>query len=204
MKKGSCLFLIFFALFFGGIFSLGSVSAEETISSDDAFYSPEFNSYVVPFKQRDDGKLEPLSKEEYNKAIEQEGSFEDESDDTNNTPLTSPNKEKGVTPQGYREYYKFVHTTSSNYIGNPIKVSADIGCNKKIGSCSLGHGETYTTSISVTYGGANVAQKSAIKSSLGINFTKSKAITTSFTFNIKAGQKGYVAFKPYKVKKNGY
>ncbi|MFU0790518.1 MAG: hypothetical protein ACFWT6_11255 [Virgibacillus proomii] len=97
----------------------------------------------------------------------------------------------------------FCSYSSKNYTGNPIKVSPDIGCTVKKG-CSLGHGQTYSTSISLTYGSANGAQKPGIKSSLGINFTKAKATTNSFTFNLAKGQKSYVAFKPYKVKKSIY
>ena len=39
---------------------------------------------------------------------------------------------------------------------------------------------------------------------MGITWSSAKAETSSFTFDLKKGEKGYIAFRPYMVKKSGY
>ncbi|MFU0790517.1 MAG: hypothetical protein ACFWT6_11250 [Virgibacillus proomii] len=69
MKKKSFLLAAVLSLFFVGIYNSTSVNAQGTASSEDAFYSPEFDEYVVPFKQKDNGQLEALTKEEHTKLL---------------------------------------------------------------------------------------------------------------------------------------
>jgi hypothetical protein len=184
---------------------LGNVpndSAAE-ISEDKTFYSEEFGNYVIPFSENEDGDAKVLSEKE----IADENSlntFSSQLDDSESTEdVDSINsEERGSTKASYREYLKFKPTKTTNYVGDPLKVVSDIGCTTS--SCSIGHGVTYTKTITVTYGAASDLEKSLIKSSLNIGYSSAKASTSSYTFNLKKGEYGYIAFKPYKVKKSGY
>lgn len=107
-----------------------------------------------------------------------------------------------ITDSFYVAYSKFIHTSTTNYTGDPLKITADIDCTST--TCSIGHGVTYIKSVTVSYSGQTNNDKALIKSTLGISYTSAKASTSSFTFNLKKGQAGYIAFKPYKIKKSGY
>lgn len=191
-------------------FSVSVPNAEaDGLSEQKAFYSEEFGNYIIPFTETESGNVKTLSEKE----VEQELSLNEFDNSLSNTESldnlatdsmndSSVSEERGSTKAAYYEYLKFKSTKSTNYVGDPLKVVADIGCTT--GTCSIGHGVTYTKTITVTYGAATDGQKSAIKSSLGISYSSAKASTSSYTFNLKKGEYGYIAFKPYKIKKSGY
>jgi len=65
--------------------------------------------------------------------------------------LSEPNSL--ITPFGsFRQYDKFIHTKTTNFTGSPLKVTNDIVCTTS--TCSIGHGVTYTKTISYSYGAA--------------------------------------------------
>lgn len=176
------------------------VNAAESdgIGDENTFYSPEFGAYVNAYKITDNG-LQELTEEENEEVTEVENL------DSNSTRVQSMNQKtlNDSTIMDYRETKKFKPTKSTRYVGDPIKVTQDIGCTVSKG-CSIGYGVSYTTTVSVSYTANSNSDKGLIKSALGITYSKAKATTSSFTYNLKKGEKGYVAFKPYKIKKDGY
>lgn len=192
------LFLAPFVLLL--ILGSGQVAKAE---DSNTFYSPEFGANVNVFTVTETGETVELTPEEYNNL---NLNFETEDDITQEDSLFEEdlNSNSLITPMdSFRTWYKFVPTTSTSYTGDPLKVTADIGCTTAKG-CTIGYGETYTKTISVTYGNATNAEKELIKSSLGITFSSATAKTSSFIYSLEKGDVGYIAFKPYKIKKNGY
>lgn len=188
--------LLMFCFGFSGVAHAKELDSEVTINDDEKFYSPEFDAFVNAFKLSDTGQLIELTKEEY-KALD----LKHESEDDLSSVVENEEPKMGTRDTVW-SYLKFVPTKSTSYVGDPVKVSADINCTAS--TCSLGHGVSFSRSIAVTYGTATKAEKSAISQSLNITYTEVKATTNSFTFNLKKGQKGYVAFKPYKIRRDGY
>lgn len=191
-------------------FSVSVPNAEANeLSEQKSFYSEEFGNYIIPFTETEDGEIKTLSEKEVEKEFSLNVSGNQLADTESKEEINSfslndsiISEERGSTKAAYYEYLKFKPTKSTSYVGDPLKVVADIGCTTS--TCSIGHGVTYTKTITVTYGAATDIQKSAIKSSLGISYSSAKASTSSYTFNLKKGEYGYIAFKPYKIKKSGY
>lgn len=184
------------------LFSLGlsvTANAEEgSVHDENKFYSSEFGAYVNAFRVTETGEVVELTPEEYESL---ELNYESEENDLIDT---EENTKPEIQPRdSFRSWLEFVATSSTNYTGDPLKVTADIGCTSSKG-CSIGYGETYTKSVAVTFGAATNTEKEAIKTSLGITYTSATAKTSSFTYHLKQGENGYIAFKPYKVKKAGY
>ncbi|MED3688579.1 hypothetical protein P4534_07060 [Peribacillus butanolivorans] len=175
-----------------------NAAESDGIGDENTFYSPEFGAYVNAYKITDNG-LQELTEEENEEVTEVENL------DSNSTRVHSMNQKtlNDSTIMDYRETKKFKPTKSTRYVGDPIKVTQDIGCTVSKG-CSIGYGVSYTTTVSVSYTANSNSDKGLIKSALGITYSKAKATTISFTYNLKKGEKGYVAFKPYKIKKDGY
>jgi len=200
MKSIRVILSLSVILFTFSSFNSNAKTAEaNNIGDDNTFYSSEFGAYVNAYKITDDG-LQELTKEE-NEELTKGKNL-----DSNlaNVETINPKKSNDITiMDSYRETKKFVPTKSTRYVGDPIKVTQDIGCTVSKG-CSIGYGVTYTTSVTVSYTANSNSDKGLIKSALGITYSKAKASTSSFTYNLKKGQKGYVAFKPYKIKKDGY
>lgn len=196
MKSFKFLIAMFmFSFVFSGVAQAEELNSPVSVDDGEKFYSPEFDAFVNAFKLSDTGELIELTSQDYN-ALDLNYVSEDDSSNV------LEDKESKISTMSFRSWLEFVPTKSTSYVGDPIKVSADISCTTS--TCSLGHGVTYSKSIAVTYGAATSVEKVAMNSSLSINYTSVKATTTSFTFNLKKGQKGYVAFKPYKIRRDGY
>lgn len=203
MRKIRKLRLLLAPLILFLILGSGLVAKAE---DSNTFYSPEFGAKVKAFKVTETGETVELTPEEYN---DLDLNFETEDEEEDITPghsIFEENDKSGslITPMdSFRSWYEFVPTTSTNYTGDPLKITADIGCTPAKG-CTIGYGETYTKTIAVTYGNATNTDKEIIKTSLGITYSSATAKTSSFSYHLKQGDVGYIAFKPYKVKKEGY
>lgn len=196
MKKIGKLFLIPFLLFLS-FSSVTTVEAEELDNRENnKFYSPEFDADVIAFTVTETGETVELTKEEY-----EDLNLKHETEDLINES-TGPSSPVIVPMDSFRSWYKFIPTKTTNYTGDPLKVTSDINCTTS--SCSIGHNVTYTKTVTVTYGNATNTEIEAIRTSLGISYSSATAKTSSFTFNLKKGEAGYIAFKPYKIKKDGY
>lgn len=203
MEKRSMLLALIACLSLFVIFYSSEVQADEVTNEENIFYSEELGAYVQAFKQDDSGEMKVLTEEEHDSMI---SDFEEGSEIINPAGAlfkTRIESDNSITPMGtFYQYDKFIHTSSSNFTGSPLKVTNDIDCTTP--SCSLGHGVTYTRTVSYSYGAASAGETSAIKSTLGITLSSAKAETSNFTFTLIRGDRGYVAFRPYMVKKSGY
>lgn len=155
-------------------------------SAEHMYYDTELNANVIAFTCNSDGTVNYLTKEEAD-AI------------TNTTDLTSTTAiDKIDTPQprDYFQYYRFVQTSGPITVTGPLqKVSQDVEY-----SAGGTHISQTVSTTSTHYFSANVTtsqQESAIQAGATIGWQKSASVSTTFTFDLVPGQKGYIGFYPY-------
>lgn len=100
----------------------------------------------------------------------------------------------------YREYWKYTPTSTTSIVtGKTKKVTGDIGCTSS--SCTLS--KAVSVSVSASYSVSATAEKSAIKANAGFTWVSSANDSSTYSFTLKKGEKGYIGFKPYYKKTTG-
>ena len=96
----------------------------------------------------------------------------------------------------YRNWYVFKQTSGpTQYVGSLKKVSADLVAPRGGGSITKSVGYTSTHFFSASIGSQD--KKSAIQAGATIGWQSSASTSTSYTVNLRAGDKGYIGFYPY-------
>lgn len=203
MKK-KVTFLIIVSVVFLMIFgnpSKGFAAEQDTINLSDSnvekFYDEEQDTVISPFKATENG-LVPVSKDEYEKTtkIKENEDLENEfvvSEESNDEPEFKPYADVDL------RYWRYKEKSATKYYGDPIKVSASIKCTAS--SCRVD--KQWQASISKSYSVNASSEIRAINYGASFNFTSAKSSSSTYSFTIKKGQSGYVAFKPYKRKSTG-
>ncbi|WP_146553228.1 hypothetical protein [Rummeliibacillus sp. SL167] len=188
-----------FALGLSLCFTSAFAEEKTDIKQAELFYDPEFNAEISAYANTEEG-LVPLTQEEYNALNQEKEELELETSDDSSSVK---NTDGIVIPMdNYYEYYKYSESSVTTYTGDPIQVTSTISCNTS-GGCSISKSVSSTVSSSYS---ANVnlsAEKSAIKSGVSYTWVSSASDTSTYTFSLKKGDKGYIAFKPSKRKSSG-
>lgn len=194
-----CLSFLFFA-FTSQAQEIKSAPKKDThvtysLNKQNAVWDEELQAYVIPLKKVN-GKLQPVSKDVYLNETSQFSNFENTTDLF--TEGSSPDE---VYPQAdYREYYTYSPSTISSVTGSTKKVSADLYCTTSSG-CRIT--KTVGVTVSASYSVSLTAEKSAIKANAGFTWVDSANDTSSYSFSLAYGDKGYIGFKPYLKKTYG-
>ncbi|BDG81096.1 MULTISPECIES: hypothetical protein [Bacillus] len=179
----------------------GFAAEQNTINLSDSnvekFYDEEQNAVIAPFKATENG-LVPVSKDEYEKATKTT-----ENEDLENEFVVS---EENNDEPGFNAYadvdirtWRYKEKSATKYYGNPIKVSASIKCTSS--SCRVD--KQWQATVSKSYSVNASSEIKAINYGASFNFTSAKSSSSTYSFTIKKGQSGYIAFKPYKRKSTG-
>ncbi|MCK1999871.1 hypothetical protein MZM54_00555 [[Brevibacterium] frigoritolerans] len=177
-------------------FAATSEGATKTVKIDkkSAIYDKSLGKYVTPLKEVN-GKLVPASKQEYLNEIK---SASGQSVTIPKVSTLASTNDMGTLD--YREYWKYTPTsTSSKVVGKTKKVTADIGCTSA--SCSIS--KQVSVTVSAQYSVNATAEKSAIKANAGFTWVNSASDSSTYSFKLKKGDRGYVGFKPYYKKTTG-
>ncbi|TKG98327.1 hypothetical protein FC682_26525 [Peribacillus simplex] len=177
-------------------FAAKSEGATKAVKIDkkSAIYDKSLGKYVTPLKKVN-GKLVPASKQEYLNEIQ---SASGQSAAIPKVSALASTNDMGTLD--YREYWKYTPTsTTSKVTGKTKKVTADIGCTSA--SCSITKNVSVT--VSASYSVSATAEKSAIKANAGFTWVSSASDSSTYSFTLKKGDKGYVGFKPYYKKTTG-
>lgn len=193
MKKILSLLLSMFMIFSLSISVFATDKANPTIAIDTSpehiYYDTELNANVISFTRNNDGTVNYLTKEEAD-AI------------TNTADLTFAT-DTGIgeidalpQPLDYFQYFRFVQ------ISGPVKVTGKLQKVSPDIEYSAGGAEISKTvsATSTHYFSANVTtskQESAIQAGATIGWEKSASTSTTYTFELLPGQKGYIGFYPY-------
>ncbi|AIU83137.1 MULTISPECIES: hypothetical protein [Bacillus] len=203
MKKKVTLLIAVFVVFlmvFGNP-SKGFAVEQYTINLSDSnvekFYDEEQGAVIAPFKASEHG-LVPVSKDEYEKTTEIK-----ENEDLENEFVVSEESNDELEFKPYADvdlrYWRYKEKSATKYYGDPIKVSATIKCTTS--SCRVDKQTQATVSKSYSVNASSEIQ--AINYGASFNFTSAKSYSTTYSFTLKKGQSGYIAFKPYKRKSTG-
>lgn len=160
-----------------------ALAAEEgsqniVVNEEDAFFDPVSGKKINAYKVVD-GQLISVDKEEYQILTE------DVVEPFNNGFSTSP-----ISPMAYL-WYQYTPSTS-NILSFPIKrVSADIDCNTP--SCTVQKDRSITVTESFT-AGLSAGEEKAIIANAGFTWSKEASNTSTYSFTINKGTKGYIGF----------
>lgn len=185
--------------------STALATSENTSETAERFYSQELGAEISAYSNTEGG-LVPLTKEEFESL-----NFESESDDIDivNVPLSKsvmPTNLTTGTVSGdvtvmdvYRQWYKYFESSVTTYTGDPIQVTSDINCNTS--TCAIS--KSVSATVSASYSVSAQAEKDAIKAGVSYTWINSASDTSTYSFSLKKGDKGYVAFLPTKKKSSG-
>lgn len=157
---------------------------------ENVYYDESFGANVIPFTLNKDGSVNYLTKAEADSITKNAGS-----EDINlKTNIYKVNDE--VMLRKYRNWYVFRKTSGpTKYTGLLKKVSADLYAPRGGGSITKNVGYTSTHFFSATIGSQD--KKSAIQTGATIGWHSSASTSTSYTVNLRAGEKGHIGFYPY-------
>lgn len=160
-----------------------------TLEREKAVWDEELQAYVIPLKSVN-GTLQPVSPDIYLREI-------------SSTPIEIPEGsdfDEVAPDRAYFEYWRYTPKSTSQVTGSARKVSADIYCNTSAG-CRIS--KKVSTTVSASYSVSATAERNAIKANAGFTWVNSASDSTTYSFNLKKGQKGYIAFRPYLRKTSG-
>lgn len=190
---GVLLFSLTTILLFAGQVS-AAVEVDLSFDSNEGFEDPETGEWIQPFRFLEDGSVELISEEEYMEALSPTTY-----DNTDNliTPLESI--ENIIEPNSYY-YWRFDRSGTRTRITRPrVKASPDINCTTSTCSTSLSVGASTSHAFSTSVG----AERTAIRAGAGYTWTSSASSKTTFSYNIRRGDRGYIAFSPYHWRVSG-
>lgn len=190
---------------FGLTFSITAFAEENT--EPERFYDPEFDAEITAYEKTESG-LVPLTEEQYREFTQEkelEESEEPEYPETESNlnslkTASSGASTQDASTQAYYEYWRYSESKVTTYVGNPIQVSSKIICNTSRG-CSITKSVTSTVSSSFSVSGQ--AEKDAIKAGVSYTWVSMASDSTTYSFNLKNGESGYIAFRPTKKKSSG-
>ncbi|WP_078578014.1 DUF6060 domain-containing protein [Salipaludibacillus agaradhaerens] len=189
------IFLILLAGLGMGLFAVlnvtKAVEPDIIFDSEEGFEDPVTGDWIQPFEIKEDGTVKMLTLEEYKSIIELE-------DDEEYFEIVKD--ENAFEILNFRTYYKFKPSGNRTKVTKSgIKATADINCNTP--TCSATVGVSATTSRSYSVSGSQEIK--AINANAGYTVTKSATNSSTFNYNIKKGDRGYISFKPYHWKVSG-
>lgn len=154
---------------------------------ENSYYDESLGANVIAFTLNEDGSVNYLTKTEVDSITKNAGS-----EDINLEKTNSDN----VMLSDYRNWYVFKQTSGpTQYVGSLKKVSADLVAPRGGGSITKSVGYTSTHFFSASIGSQD--KKSAIQAGATIGWQSSASTSTSYTVNLRAGDKGYIGFYPY-------
>ena len=154
---------------------------------ENIYYDESLGANVIAFTLNEDGSVKYLTKTEVDSITKNAGS-----EDIN---LKEANSDK-VMLRDYRNWYVFRQTSGPTlYTGSLKKVSADLVAPRGGGSITKNVGYTSTHFFSASIGSQD--KKAAIQAGATIGWQSSASTSTSYTVNLRAGEKGYIGFYPY-------
>ena len=159
------------------------------ISSENLYYDAELDAYAVAFTVNGDGSVNILPKREAT-------AISNRCEKINAQDLTEADPGQHPLTRDYHQWYVF------KQIGRPMratgttqKVSPDIEYSAGGTHISRTVSCTSTHYFSAT---ANTSEKqSAIQAGATIGWQRSATASTTVTFDLKPGQRGYIGFCPY-------
>jgi hypothetical protein len=179
-----------------------------TLDKRNAIYDPTIGAYVTPLKKVNN-KLVPVSKEEYLSAISKTT--------IDNTPSTNVTKPQRTSPlsilsnstsandirplRDYYEYWVYDETDWYETYGSTKKVTSTIYCNTP-GGCSIS--KQVGVTVSATFSTSVSAERDAIAAGASFSWTWQASDSSTYTFNLKYGDSGYIGFRPLYKKTYGY
>ncbi|MFN2746495.1 MULTISPECIES: DUF6060 domain-containing protein [Bacillus] len=183
----------------GLTFSIPAFAEENT--EPERFYDPELDAEVTAYENTENGLI-PLTEEEYKEFTQDKESEESEFPDLSTTSFNSFKTASSgdFTTQDYREYWKYSESKVTTYTGNPIQVTSSINCNTS-GGCHIT--KNVSATVSASFSVNSQAEKSAIKAGVSYTWVSSATDSSTYTFKLKKGERGYIAFKPTKRKSSG-
>ncbi|MDW7618053.1 hypothetical protein SC499_26230 [Peribacillus simplex] len=197
-----------FALGLSLCFTSPYAAGKAEVKQAERFYDPEFKAEISAYENTENG-LVPLTQEEYKALNEEKEEMESPEGTSANlfnrssNPSVKSSTDGIVTPMdNYYEYWRYYESSVTTYTGNPIQVTSTIYCNTS-GGCSISKSVSSTVSSSYSANVSTSAEKSAIQSGVSYTWVSSASDTSTYTFNLAKGNKGYIAFKPTKRKSSG-
>lgn len=185
-KKLSCLFasvgLSITLLALPSITSAAEVEKQNVVvNEENAFFDPASGKKINAYKSVN-GQLVSVDEDEYQSLTE---------DYENYVEIDKPfNEDINISPKAF-VWYQYTPATS-NILTFPTKrVSADINCNTS--SCTVKKDRSVTISQSFTAGVSSGGQK-AITANAGFTWSKSASNTSTYSFTVKKGVRGYIGF----------
>ncbi|MFD1205019.1 hypothetical protein ACFQ38_07870 [Sporosarcina contaminans] len=185
----SILGVILILMPFETISNATSLGNDVVLDRNEAFVDPASGDLIIPLKLTDSGFV-VMSQEEY--LAERDNQPREEV--VEDIETTSE-----IKPMDYREYWRYSPSSKSVVTGARKKVSADINCTTV--TCSVGKG--INTTVSHSFNVTATAEKDAIKAGAGYTWVSSAGQVNTYAFNLKKGDKGYIAFDPKYNKTTG-
>lgn len=160
---------------------------------DNMYFDETVGANVIAFKLLANGDVKYLTKEEAEAGKKV---------DDMQVNVATDIKKTNIKFRDYMNWYIFKQTYGPvHYEGGIKKISADIKAPRKGGSISLNVGYTSKHFFSATIG--IEAKKLAIQAGASIAWEESASTSITYTFDLKAGDRGYVGFRPYYNKVEG-
>lgn len=159
------------------------------LSSEKAYFDKTLNKYVISFSidgnnivyHSVDNAIVPFTEVSVNQ------------------PKMQSSEDSAMRNVGTWESFR--KTSEKKINGSRLKVSADFVAPPAGGAVS----KTISFSIQESFSsGLSWATKSALTASASFSWSKSASTSTTYTANLKGGQKGYLAFTPYFMRVSGY
>lgn len=165
------------------------------MNNENINFDPYSGKYMGDVYKVTNGKLEKVNFQEYlnNQAKSNATVKMTEEMKSQNQSI---NKLNDISPMevNYR-WYEFERTGQYEFHAGWERVSATIMCPSASVSCSIAQQYSLTKSQSWNAGfGIDLTKK--IKTNAGFTWTDSATVSSTYTFTIKPGAQGYVAFNP--------
>ncbi|KSV59887.1 hypothetical protein [Acetivibrio ethanolgignens] len=158
---------------------------------ENIYYDESVGANVIAFTLNKDGSVNYLTKTEADSITKNAGSEDINLKETNSNKINDK-----IMLRDYRNWYVFRQTSEPTlYTGSLKKVSADLVAPRGGGSITKNVGYTSTHFFSASIGSQD--KKSAIQAGATIGWQSSASTSTSYTVNLRAGEKGYIGFYPY-------
>lgn len=158
---------------------------------ENIYYDESVGANVIAFTLNKDGSVNYLTKTEADSITKNAGSEDINLKETNSNKINDK-----IMLRDYRNWYVFRQMSEPTlYTGSLKKVSADLVAPRGGGSITKNVGYTSTHFFSASIGSQD--KKSAIQAGATIGWQSSASTSTSYTVNLRAGEKGYIGFYPY-------
>lgn len=196
MLKRTVGFLLFFVMVLV-LFSSQDVNAsmdtDVDFDSEDGFEDPVTGEWIQPFNILEDGTVELVLEEEYLETVSTDSLSLDD-------PSFSYDLNDNLIEPHNTFYWRFKRSGAKTKVNRPrIKASPDINCTTSTCAASISVGATTTNSFSTSVN----SEQGYIKAGAGYTWSKSASSSSTFSYNIDKGDKGYIGFTPYHWKVSG-